>query len=65
MSDSPRLSMALLCATALAPIVPLHGRKDGHGTCGDEDCELPGAHPRTPSDPWVAMKGGPVRVAPP
>jgi hypothetical protein len=28
-------------------VVPLHGIKDGHCTCGDEYCNRSGKHPRT------------------
>jgi hypothetical protein len=46
--NSPRLSMALMCAKAGLPVVPLHGViKDGSCTCGNADCKRPGNHPRT------------------
>jgi Bifunctional DNA primase/polymerase, N-terminal len=45
-SNNTRLEVALLCATAGLPVVPLHGVKDGLCTCG-KDCEHPGRHPRT------------------
>jgi ParB-like chromosome segregation protein Spo0J len=49
MTDSARLSMAMLCSTALVPIVPLHGLKGGHCTCPNKNCKQPGDHPRTPN----------------
>jgi hypothetical protein len=42
-----RMAMALLCASAGLPVVPLHGVKGGQCTCGNKDCEQPGRHPRT------------------
>ena len=45
--DSNRMAMALLCASAGLPVVPLHGVKGGLCTCGNEYCEQPGRHPRT------------------
>jgi putative DNA primase/helicase len=51
MSDkTTRLSNALLYASSGAPVVPLHGLKNGRCTCGDGNCERPGRHPRTELD---------------
>jgi hypothetical protein len=47
MMDSTPKSTASMCAEAGLPVFPLHGLKNGSCTCGDEDCELPGEHPRT------------------
>jgi hypothetical protein len=46
-SNNTRLEVALLCASAGLPVVPLHGVKGGQCTCGNKDCEQPGRHPRT------------------
>lgn len=45
--NSSRLVVALLCASAGLPVVPLHGVKAGLCTCDNEHCEQPGRHPRT------------------
>jgi hypothetical protein len=45
--DSYRMAMALLCASAGLPVVPLHGFRDSLCTCGNEHCEQPGRHPHT------------------
>jgi hypothetical protein len=39
--------VALLCASAGLPVVPLHGVKGGRCTCRNEHCDQPGRHPRT------------------
>jgi hypothetical protein len=49
-SAAPRLRIALLLAKAGAPVVPLHGLKDGCCPCGDAHCERPRKHPRTKLD---------------
>jgi hypothetical protein len=46
-SNNTRLEVALLCASAGLPVVPLHGLRGGQCTCGNKDCERPGRHPRT------------------
>jgi bifunctional DNA primase/polymerase-like protein len=46
-SNNTRLEVALLCASAGLPVVPLHDVKRGLCTCGNKDCEQPGRHPRT------------------
>jgi bifunctional DNA primase/polymerase-like protein len=46
-SNNTRLEVALLCASAGLPVVPLHGVKGGRCTCGNKQCEQPGRHPRT------------------
>ena len=46
-NDPNPMKVALLCASAGVPVVPLHGVKDGECTCGDADCEQRGKHPRT------------------
>jgi hypothetical protein len=46
-SNNTRLDVALLCASAGLPVVPLHGVKGGLCTCGNKDCEQPGRHLRT------------------
>jgi Bifunctional DNA primase/polymerase, N-terminal len=43
---STRLATALRYGEAGLPIVPLHGTKNGRCTCGDENCERRGRHPR-------------------
>jgi hypothetical protein len=45
-----RLRAALLLTKAGAPVVPLHGLKNGRCTCGDAHCARPGKHPRTKLD---------------
>jgi hypothetical protein len=45
-NSSRRLEVALLCARAGIPVAPLQGVRDGSCTCGNEDCEQPGRHPR-------------------
>jgi hypothetical protein len=45
-----RLSVALLYASYGLPIVPLHGSNNSRCTCGDENCERPGGHPRADLD---------------
>jgi putative DNA primase/helicase len=42
-----RLSAALLYGSCGAPVVPLHGIKNGCCTCGERQCKWPGRHPRT------------------
>jgi putative DNA primase/helicase len=43
-------SQALEYAGLDLPVIPLHGIKDGHCTCGSgPDCAHPGKHPRTPN----------------
>jgi hypothetical protein len=46
-SNNTRLQVALLCASVGLPVVPLHGVKGGLCTCGNDQCEQPGRHPRT------------------
>jgi hypothetical protein len=41
------IEVALECANAGIPVVPLYGTKIGRCACGDESCRLPGKHPRT------------------
>jgi putative DNA primase/helicase len=45
-----RVSVALLYASHGVPVVPLHGLKKKRCTCGDENCERPGGHPRADLD---------------
>jgi ParB-like chromosome segregation protein Spo0J len=40
-------TLALQYAQEGVPVVPLHGIKDGHCTCGDDYCDRSGKHPRT------------------
>ena len=41
------LQLAKICTRAGAAVMPSHGLKDGKCTCDREDCQNPGAHPRT------------------
>ena len=41
------MNVALLCAAADLPVVPLHGLRDSLCTCREADCDQPGRHPRT------------------
>jgi hypothetical protein len=43
---SNRMDVALLCASAGLPVVPLYGVKGGLCTCGDTACDQLGRHPR-------------------
>jgi putative DNA primase/helicase len=45
--DADKVNIALRYAQAGLPVIPLHGTKDGHCTCGDPDCNQPGRHPRS------------------
>jgi hypothetical protein len=45
-NSNSRLDLALLCARAGLPVVPLHGVKGGLCTCPNGHCEQPGRHPR-------------------
>ena len=42
-----QMRMALRYAAEGFPVVPLHGTNGGKCTCGRNDCETPGRHPRT------------------
>jgi hypothetical protein len=46
-STGSPLAAVLWCAAHGLPIVQLHEKKNGLCTCGREDCERPGGHPRT------------------
>jgi Bifunctional DNA primase/polymerase, N-terminal len=46
-NSSSCLDVALLCASAGLPVVPLYGVKVGLCTCGDTACDQLGRHPRT------------------
>ena len=52
--NADNVSIALRYAEAGLAVVPLHGIKDGHCTCGNPNCDQPGKHPRTDNGVWDA-----------
>ena len=48
MRPSRKLKAALLYARRGWPVVPIHSVHDGQCTCGADDCQSPGKHPRSP-----------------
>lgn len=45
-----RAKAARAYATVGLPVLPVHGIRDGHCTCGDRDCSHPGRHPCSRKD---------------